>query len=186
MEGSVCQPHTGDFEALGFLFDSSIDSLLDARPPEVVNENRSLPSGRQFQSGASDDQGWEWPKKAQHVDKVVRLREEVRLGHGGFTPLAVRLVRRQTTRPVLRAAGGVSSGVFFVLAAPSGRGARTHVRLSRASHPCLCVSCLTIRSFFQGKSDLLVFPQHPRLALMCGFQTRPARTPRPSGALSFL
>lgn len=49
MEGSACQPHTGDFEALGFLFDSSVDSLLDARPPEVVNENRFLPSGRQFQ-----------------------------------------------------------------------------------------------------------------------------------------
>lgn len=45
-EGSACQPHTGDFETLGFLFDSSVDSLLDARPPEVVNENRSLPSGK--------------------------------------------------------------------------------------------------------------------------------------------
>lgn len=55
--------------------------------------------------------GGEWPKKAHHVD-----REEVRLGHRGFTPLAVRLLRRQTTRPVLRAADGVSSGVFFVLA----------------------------------------------------------------------
>lgn len=30
------------------------------------------------------------------------------------------------------------------LIAPNGKGARTRVRKSRASHPCLCISCLTV------------------------------------------
>lgn len=70
----------------------------------------------------------------------------------GLTSVAVRLVRRQTVKPALlpgpevpEAGRRVSQGFsLYWLIAPSGRGAKTRVRICKASHPCLCVSCLTI------------------------------------------
>lgn len=71
----------------------------------------------------------------------------------GVSPVAVgvHLVRRvhQKACPGLgpqcrRAPAGVTRLPLCCLVTPSGRRARARVRISTASHPCLCVSCLTV------------------------------------------
>lgn len=120
------QAHVATLEPWALFFDSSVDPLLDARPPRVVNEDRALPSGKlkkTVPSGELEDKGWgvAGESKPHGRGSQAQTGGDVGTAVGDFTPVAVRLVRRQTTRPVLRAAGRVSLGVFFVLASCSQR-----------------------------------------------------------------
>lgn len=54
---------------------------------------------------------WEWQRKADFLDRAVRLRRSaLRIAVWGCTPVAVRLVRTQTTGPVLRVRPKVPKG----------------------------------------------------------------------------
>lgn len=99
----------------------------------------TIPSGTLNDKGCGSGR-----KKADFLDKAVRLRRSaVRIAVWGCTPVAVRLVRTQTTRPVLRVRPkvpkGSSPGVIrgFLCTGwlpPVGKG-QEHV--SRSSEPAI-------------------------------------------------